>query len=174
MNEEIWKDIEGYEGLYQVSNMGRVRSLDSKDRLGRFKKGKIKNAVNNGTGYLVVNLKKDAQQKMITVHRLVAEAFIENPESKRCINYIDGNKRNNKVENLEWCTHAENMYHAYKNKLIFPPRGKKVLCVELNKEFDSINSAEKWVGVKGSRIGNVCQLKRGCKTCGGYRWRYVE
>lgn len=172
--EEVWKDIYGYEGLYQVSNLGRVKSLAKYDRIGRYRTECIKSQVDNGNGYLVVNLKIDGIQKMSTVHRLVAESFIPNPNNKRCINHIDGNKKNNNVNNLEWVTHSENMIHAVKHGLCNHRNGRKVLCVELNKVFYSIKDAERWVGVKGSRISSVCNLKRGCKTCGGYHWRYVK
>ena len=113
----MWKPVVGYEGLYEVSDSGQVRSISKHDRLGRFKEGKVKSSCNNGTGYLVVNLKVDGKQKMKTVHRLVAEAFIPNLEGKRCINHKDGNKQNNCVENLEWCTHSENNIHSFKNGL---------------------------------------------------------
>lgn len=171
---EIWKDIQGYEGLYQVSNLGRVKSLDRRDRCGRFKEGKIKSICDNGNGYCVVNLKVDGEQKSRTVHRLVATAFIPNPKNLPEINHIDGNKKNNTMSNLEWCDRSENVIHAVKNQLHTNFGQRKVVCVELNKEFNSVAEAEKWIGVKGSRISNVCKLKRGCKTCGGYHWRYVE
>jgi hypothetical protein len=171
---EIWKDIVGYEGLYQVSNLGRVKSLPKYDRLGRFHNECIKASVNNGNGYLVVNLKHNGSQQMKTVHRLVAETFLINPTNLTDINHKDGNKSNNVVTNLEWCTRSENMTHAVKNGLHTNFGNRKVMCIELNLIFDSIKQAEEWVGVKGSRISNVCQLKRGCKTCGGYHWRYVE
>lgn len=171
---EIWKEIKGYEGLYEISNLGRVRSLPKYDSQGRYHLSHIKSQVDNGNGYLVVNLKHNGRQKMKTVHRLVAESFILNPENKRCVNHIDGNKKNNNVNNLEWCTHSENNKHAVKLGLHTFFGQRKVLCVELNKVFDSIVDAEKWVGVKGSRISSVCRLNRGCKTCGGFHWRFVE
>lgn len=171
---EIWKDIQGYEGLYQVSNLGRVRSLNKYDRRGRFKEGKIKLISDNGNGYCVVNLKVDGEQKSRSVHRLVAQAFIPNPNNLPEINHIDGNKKNNTISNLEWCDRSDNLRHAIKHKLHTKFGQRKVICVELNKEFNSVAEAEKWVGVKGSRISNVCKLKRGCKTCGGYHWRYAE
>ena len=170
---EIWKDVLGYEGFYQVSNLGRVKSLDKHDRCGRFKEGKIKVIGDNGNGYCVVNLKVDGKQQMKTVHRLVATAFIPNPNNLSEINHIDGNKKNNTISNLEWCDRSKNVKHAIKNKLQTNFGQRKVMCVELNKVFNSVTEAEKWVGVKGSRISNVCQLKRGCKTCGGYTWRYL-
>lgn len=114
---EKWKDIKGYEGLYQVSDLGRVRSLDREDRLGRFKLGKIKAPCDNGRGYLCVNLKKDSKQKNKSVHRLVAEAFLPNPDNLPEINHKDGNKANNQVSNLEWCTRSENAKHAFKTGL---------------------------------------------------------
>lgn len=110
---ERWKPVKDYEGFYEVSNHGQVRSLSKQDRLGRSKEGKIKAQCNNGTGYMVVNLKVDGKQKMKTVHRLVAETFIPNPLDLPEVNHIDGNKQNNCVENLEWCTHSENTKHAF-------------------------------------------------------------
>lgn len=171
---EIWKDIVGYEGLYQVSNMGGVKSLPKIDRLGRFHRGVLKSQVDNGNGYLLVNLKHDGVQRMRSVHRLVAEAFIPNDHELPEVNHKDGNKKNNVIDNLEWCTRSENVKHAVDNTLHDYFGQRKVICVELNLVFDSIKDAENWVGVKGSRISNVCQSKRGCKTCGGYHWRYVE
>ena len=170
---EIWKDIAGYEGLYQVSNLGRVKSLRKVDRFGRCYPEKLKSQVDNGKGYCVVNLKRDGKQSMRTVHRLVAEQFIPNPTELREVNHRDGDKSNNHVSNLEWCTHSDNIRHAVNNSLHTNFGQRKVLCVELDVVFDTIKDAELWVGVKGNRISNVCQLKRGCKTCGGYHWRYA-
>ena len=171
---EIWKDVVGYEGLYQVSNLGRVRSLDVVDRLGRLHKGKIRVSKDNGTGYQTLPLKHDGKQKMVTVHRMVAIAFVDNPYNLPEVNHIDGDKTNNRASNLEWCDRRYNVKHAVKNGLHTYFGQRKVMCVELNRVFESVKDAEKWVGVKGSRISNVCQLKRGCKTCGGYHWRYAE
>lgn len=170
---EIWKDVVGYEGLYQVSNLGRVRSLDTHDRLGRLRRGRVLKDSNNGTGYRMVNLKHDGKQRMRTVHRLVMETFVPNNDDLE-INHIDGDKSNNTLVNLEWCTRSENVTHAVKLGLHTDFGQRKVLCVELDLIFNTIKEAEEWVGVKGSRISNVCQSKRGCKTCGGYHWRYVE
>jgi hypothetical protein len=171
---EIWKDIKGYEGLYQVSNLGRVKSLGKYDRLGRYHEERIKSAVDNGTGYLIVNLKHNGKQQMVTVHRLVASAFVSNPSNLPEVNHKDGCKTNNESLNLEWCDRSYNVKHAVANGLQTNFGQRKVMCVELNLTFNTIKEAEEWVGVKGSRISNVCNLKRGCKTCGGYHWRYVE
>lgn len=118
--QEIWKDVGGFEGLYQVSNLGRVKSLEKKIPYGyglrTIPERILKNNVNE-YGYLYVRLYKDAKGTKFKIHRLVALTFLENPKNKRCVNHKDGNKQNNCVENLEWVTHGENMQHAADNKL---------------------------------------------------------
>jgi hypothetical protein len=113
---EIWKDINGYEGYYQISNKGNVRSVDRfdgvHDRTGTVIKQNLKS-----NGYLQVGLRKHNQRKYIGVHRLVAIHFIDNPENKPQVNHIDGNKQNNTVENLEWVTQEENQQHAIRTGL---------------------------------------------------------
>lgn len=172
---EHWKDIIGYEGLYQVSDRGRVKSLSKYDRLGRFHSERILSMCDNGKGYLVVNLKVNGSQRMRTVHSLVATAFLPNVENKPCVNHKDGNKRNNSAENLEWVTFSENTIHAVENGLITNFGRKRVVCVETGLVFNSVKEAGEWVGIKcgASRIANCCYGRRGAKTCGGYHWRYV-
>lgn len=117
---EVWKDVAGYEGLYQVSNLGRVKNLKRKVPYAKGMRTIPERILQNHTnkyGYVYVRLYKDAKGKNIKLHRIVAQAFIENPENKRCVNHIDGNKENNRVENLEWVTHSENMQHASDNGL---------------------------------------------------------
>ncbi len=104
MYEEIWKDIEGYKGLYQISNFGRVKS---------FYKFKILKSRPNGKGYLRVHLSNNFIVTDYYIHRLVAQAFILNPNNYHCINHIDGNKSNNHYKNLEWCSYSENNQHSY-------------------------------------------------------------
>ena len=116
--EEIWKDIEGYEGRYKVSNKGRVLSV------GRYKQNHTKrqyveekvisNYINNKNGYVYVYLCKDGKYKNCRIHRLVAKAFIPNPNSFQQVNHVDGDKTNNNVENLEWCTASYNIVDFYK------------------------------------------------------------
>ena len=118
--EEVFKAIEGYEGLYEVSNLGRVRSLDSYDRLGRLhKKGKILKPAIIKDGYLQVHLSKEGKKKTFMVHRLVAQAFIPNPEGLPIINHKDENPKNNRVENIEWCDYKYNsIYGTCKERMI--------------------------------------------------------
>ena len=99
---EVWKDVKNYEGLYQISNLGNVKRISSGKRLKPY----------NRKGYIRVALSKDDTTKHIDIHRLVAQAFIPNPENKPEVNHIDGDKSNNEVSNLEWCTRKENMNHA--------------------------------------------------------------
>ena len=113
MTEEIWRDISGYEGHYQVSNFGRVKSFHKGGRI--LKPGLV-------LGYLKVSLNSGGKVAQRKVHRLVAEAFIPNPNGKPEVNHIDGNPRNNHVDNLEWCTQLENIRHAYATGLI--PQGE--------------------------------------------------
>lgn len=116
--EEIWKDIRGYEGLYQVSNLGRVKSLERMTSQNKHLKEKLTCLNKLSHGYNNVGLCKQGKTKAFYVHRLVAEAFIPNPENKPQVNHIDGCKTNNKVDNLEWVTQSENMQHAYRTGLL--------------------------------------------------------
>lgn len=118
--EEVWKDVIGFVGLYQVSNGGRVRSLDKLDirkNQTRRLKGKVLKAQLNTNGYYTVCLCDKGNSKIVTVHKLVAEVFLEKRCDSECINHKDGIKTNNKVDNLEWCTYKENNDHAKSNNL---------------------------------------------------------
>lgn len=119
--EELWKDVEGYEGFYQVSFTGKVRSKNREvanwGNGTRNIKGKRLVSYIGKRGYPVVDLWKGGKRKMCTVHRLMAQVFLKNPEEKKCINHKDGDKTNNLLDNLEWATHSENIIHAYENGL---------------------------------------------------------
>jgi hypothetical protein len=112
--DEVWKNIKGYKGCYQVSNYGRVKSLARKDSLNRDIKERIFKPSVNNRGYSLVVFCKNGKIKTFTVHRLVAKAFIPNPLNKPSVNHINGIKQINRPSNLEWCTTSENNYHAYK------------------------------------------------------------
>ena len=128
--EEIWKDIGGYEWYYQISNKGRVKSL-SRQREGNGKKGllaeRILKLTINSDGYYNVKLYKNGKKKSFKVHRLLAIAFLENPKGEKYINHKDGNKTNNSLDNIEWCTSSHNVKHAYK-------MGLNPVCLNLDKE----------------------------------------
>jgi len=124
---EIWKPVVGLELEFEISSYGKLRSIDrwlnklSKTRTPYvyLRKGRDRITILQKSGYISATL----NNKTFIVHRLVAQAFISNPENKRCVNHIDGNKSNNYYKNLEWCTHSENAYHAHRTKLAFSYNG---------------------------------------------------
>jgi len=177
--KEQFKDVKGYEGLYEVSNHGRVFS--------HYGKGKILSSCKTSSGYKLVNLVKDGIKKDVNVHRLVANAFIDNPLGKRCVNHIDGNKTNNSVDNLEWVTERENTQHAIRTGLYAgiseadamkgsvksaKLRRRRVACYKdgyLVDTYDSITSAMKSTGC--NHINDVISGKRNIDH--GLTWRYL-
>ena len=114
---EEWRDIQGYDGFYQVSNCGRVRSMYFHNNHATIKRVKVLKTVTNKSNRVYVSLHNDGKRKNCTVHRLVACAFLPNPDQLPEVNHIDGNPSNNNVENLEWCTKKYNAQHAYDNDL---------------------------------------------------------
>lgn len=164
---EIWKDVEGYEGLYQVNQFGEVKSLPKQIGLGYMTKEKILKPRLQNSGYLTVNLSKDGKSLNKTVHRLVAKAFIPNPERLPEIDHIDGDKTNNVVENLQWISHTEN--NRKKTTGIGIP--KRVENVETGEIFETIAAAAKQYNVSRTAISQA--VKREGKSA-GYHWRVVE
>jgi hypothetical protein len=146
MNAEVWKDIEGYEGIYQVSNLGRVKSLPRKLWNGScffVSKEKILKAGIDNVGYPTVSLHgKDKRAKSLRVHRLVAKAFIPNPNNYHVVNHIDGGRTNNHVDNLEWCTHKHNIRYAVKMGR-FDRYMRKVRVLETGKIYPNIHACAK-------------------------------
>lgn len=180
--EEIWKPIEGYEGLYEVSNLGKVRSLDRVIRRS-YKghpywhmtlKGRVLRSGTDHGWYSFVILQNKSKRCRL-VHRLVAEAFMDNPENKPEINHIDGDKKNNSVANLEFCTPSENMRHAFDTGL---HKTKSVKAIDVStggefKVFRSVAEAQEYFGNRGtSNISNA--LHGRSKTTYGYRWEFVD
>lgn len=188
---EIWKDIKGYEGYYQVSNYGNVRSLDRFDGV-HDRKGQLITPILKYNGYLQVGLRKHSQRKYISVHRLVALHFLENPENKEQVNHIDCNKLNNHVDNLEWVTPKENQQHAKRNGLrdhmrkgpdhpYYGMRGersksaKKVVRYNPETHEVKIYNAKilaKDDGFDVTSISKCCHKK--LKTHKGYEWYFYE
>lgn len=169
---EIWKDIKGYEGLYQVSNCGRVKSFKRKKEQGEVVGGFL--AYGN---YPAVQLSiKGQRYKNFSIHRLVAAAFIDNPDQKEQVNHIDGDKTNNHADNLEWVTGSENALHAYEIGLSTPPHQKAVqqftIGGELIAEYVSTAEAGRVTGLEGRNIRYCGNGKR--KTCGGFVWKFKE
>lgn len=181
---EKWRDILGYEGYYQISNYGRVRSLDryvianknggKKLLKGRFMKlTKVKGRENDTSKYYVVNLRKCGENKVCLVHRLVAEAFLENPFNLPEVNHKDGNKEHNFVNNLEWCTYSENNQHAIDNHLR-SPRGIPVVQYDLENNFVAeYKSASEAARLTGMDRGSICHCLTGRRNdYNGFIWKY--
>ena len=171
---EIWKNIKGYEGLYQVSNMGRVKSLERKVRHWRggerIQKERILKPVVTD-GYLRVGLSVDGKLKMLRVHRLVCEAFHENPDNKPQVNHINEDKVDNRACNLEWCTCKQNVNHGSRNERVSKPVGQYSLDGKLIKLWPSTMEAERQAGFNH---GNISQVANGkYKQAYGCIWKYV-
>ena len=176
MSEEIWKDIEGYEGIYQVSSFGRVRSLDRYIQpYTHFCRGRILKPRKRPT-YLSVKLSNEGILKCMYVHRLVAHAFIPNPNNLSDINHKDEDKTNNRVDNLEWCTHKYNInYGTAKERIRNSMPNKKVVIQmslqgEFIAEYPSVTDAAKAINVSRKSIYRYCQGKR-IASC-GYKWKF--
>ena len=180
MIEEVWRDVKGYEGLYQVSDQGHVKSLERTfiDKIGRerYVKECILKPVIDRYGYLLVSLYAGGKQKMLRVHRLVCEAFHENHDDKPYVNHINENKADNRALNLEWCTAKENCNHGTRNERSAKKRSKQVGQYtpngELVKVWQSNMEAERQAGFSNSHVSQVANGKR--KTAYGFIWEYVD
>lgn len=197
--EEIWKDIKGYEQLYQVSNLGRVKSLEKIDKSGKIRKGKLLKPAKSGRGkykvYKVVLYNGKGEKTTYAVHRLVALTFLDNPNNLPCINHKDENPANNQLSNLEWCTVKYNNNYGESiqkkseaNKQVQknnPKKSKIVLQYDLNgnfiQEWPSSMEIQRQLGYFSTAIRNCClgrivKDSKGCnyqhKSAYGYIWKY--
>ena len=190
MSDEIWKSVEGYENSYQVSNFGRVRTLDrfvDTAKGSRKISGQIIKEFNNIRGYPFVSLWSHSKSMPALIHRLVAQAFISNPDKKPQVNHKNGVKTDNRVENLEWCTSSENKIHGYRMGLLIPPvpmkgmRGIKcpnsrpVLQMDLQTNpifiYSSQDEAYEITGVNLSSISKCCRGLR--NKANNFKWKYL-
>ena len=174
---EEWRDIKGYEGLYQVSSLGRVKSLVRKTNNQYGKKERLMTQKLDKDGYKRVGLNKNGKQIYYGVHRLVAQAFISNPNNYPQINHKDEDKSNNKVDNLEWCDGKYNQNYGTINKRRTQKLKKKVICITTGEKFDSIIEASEKYNIKNkSDISRVCKGKRNyCGNLNGKKleWGYI-
>lgn len=189
MEKEIWKDIPGYEGVYQASNLGRIRGLDRTDISGRKWRGKILTQC-VCKGYKKVGLNHNRVNKQYFVHRLVALAFLPKPEGYDQINHKDENPFNNKVENLEWCDYLYNRNFGSRNEKAAISQSKRLKGIipkanpqkpaakistasgEILETFVSASEAARKCGLSESKISMACRGLR--NTAGGYKWKYLN
>lgn len=170
--KEKWKKVQNY-GSYSVSSYGNVRNDET---------GTIRKQNKNGSGYLCVTIWRDGTPRTLVVHRLVANAFLKNPHNKPCINHKDGDRTNNNIHNLEWCTAKENSLHRYRvlgnyiskesASKISAWRRKPVLCVETNVVYESVAAAARTMECTDGAIRAVIKGRR--PRAKGYTWEFVQ
>ena len=171
-------------GLYQVSNLGKVKSLNrtsthSKGYIAHYKEKILKQSFERN-GYVRVGLSKYGKTKLYYIHVLVAEAFINNPDNLPEVNHIDEDKTNNCVDNLEWCNHKYNSIHGTRANRISKANtnnkkvSKQVLCIETGVIYPSAHEAGRQMNLDFSEIARVCRGYRNRKTAGGYHWKFVK
>ena len=186
-DEEIWKDVKGYEGIFKISNTGKLIRVKNSPNMpdNNVLKGEV-----TKFGYRQYHMRLKGVSKRLKAHRLVAEAFIPNPNNLPQVNHIDGDKLNNNVKNLEWCDQKHNNRHALAtglreidmqqvrnmHKTMAKKQQRKVNQLDLNgnliKQFDSMNGAADYFGGHSSNIRRVCKGKG--KTAFGYKWEYAS
>lgn len=174
---EVWKEIAGYEGLYEVSNLGRVKSLNHPQLF-------ILSPVLTVFGYHEVSLRKNGSAKIFKLHRLVATTFLENPLNKRCINHKSGVKINNAVDNIEWCTYSENTKHMYRvlnvqpgstwDNTEYPLKARSVSSIDNNGNIETYKSLTNAATYHNIHRAAICTaIKKGHRAA-GFHWKYAE
>jgi len=182
--KEVWKSIEGYEDIYQISNIGNVRSLPRIDSRGHKWNGKVLKPHARPNGYFCVHLSRGGIAKWESIHRLVAKTFLEKQDGCDIVNHVDNDRSNNRADNLEWTTYTGNMQHATKQgRMHHQPENlrraqesrKRPVIGESDGEtlyFESAAEAER-SGFNHRHISNCCLGKYGYKTHKGLKWRYI-
>lgn len=180
--QEFWKDVAGYEEVYQISSLGRVRSKDHYVKTGRYNgtrlaPGKLLKPNKSSHGYLFIKTSKKYGSKHLAIHRLVAQAFISNPNNYPDVNHKDEVKDNNRLENLEWCNHSYNAKYGTCQQRLLKYKQKAVCMIDLKtnqvlKTFISMKVAAREIGVSSVCISCACRGKS--HTAGGYGWRYAN
>lgn len=161
-----WKPIQNFEDLYEINENGDIRSKNP-----RYKNKELLKQSINSKGYKVVTLCREGKQKTFTVHRLVALAFIPNPNNLPCVNHKDEIKINNNISNLEWCSYYYNNTYGERLTKSSLKKGKPVRCIEENKIYPNAHIASKITKISQSSIWCCCSGKR--NSAGGYHWEYV-
>lgn len=171
---EQWKPIENYEGLYEVSSLGRIKSLprwkQNHSKLEYIEEKILKQGFNGK--YYHVRLSKDGKVKIYLIHKLVAEAFLDNPNNYPCVNHKDENKLNNNVNNLEWCTQKYNCNYGKRNNCLRKRIGQYDLQENLIREWQGMRVASRELNICYSSIYKCCKGK--LKTAGNFIWRYAD
>lgn len=167
----MWKPVKNYEGLYEVSDRGEIRSLP---RNGTVKSPRIIVQHLHKSGYMYCCLNKNDKQKNSQVHRVVAEAFIPNPDNKPQVNHINGDKKDNRSENLEWATSSENMIHSFRalGHKASKHGMKPIVCIETGDVYESRRDAERQLGMSHGCILHA--LKGKVPRAGGLHWAYCN
>lgn len=185
---EVWRAVKGYEGLYQVSNLGRVKSLERVDRLGRVKEERIMKLQKTRYGYLRVLLCKNGKAKRYSVHRLVAQAFLNNPDNLPVVNHKDEVKTNNFVfiqedgsvdfnkSNLEWCDDEYSINYGTRTERMAKTKSKTVYQYTLDgtfvREWPSVQEVQRQTGWRASHLSECCRGK--IRHAYGYVWSYTK
>lgn len=181
--EEIWKTIPGYENLYEVSNLGRIKSLSRTKKASHGSIQKVPEKIRalsygtNGEGYASIVLSKNGKNKTFLVHRLVAQLFIPNPKNFPIVNHKDENKRNDSVDNLEWCDYTyNNTYRDIHIRRDLSNVNRKIIQYDLDmneiKRWNSLSEACDFYNIQSANIIKCCKGER--IHCAGFKWRYYD